>query len=84
MPVGAYGDIVVRENGRTSIPRKLHRWRPQIKIDTTFTLPQFLHLNATVTLLARATMECCLFVIAPGMILRLLFLMPHGILRAQI
>ena len=35
MPVGAYGDIVVRENGRTSIPRKLHRWRPQIKIDTT-------------------------------------------------
>ena len=59
MPVGAYGDIVVRENERISIPRPLHRWRPQIKIDTvssSYPFP-FLHLNATVTLQARATIE---------------------------
>jgi hypothetical protein len=63
MPVGAYGDIVVHENGRTSIPRKLHRWRPQIKIDTTTNngYPPFMHINATVTLLARATMETLSF-----------------------
>ncbi len=63
MPVGAYGDIVVRENGRTSIPRKLHRWRPQIKIGTTSdTLLNSVHdINATVTLLARATMDMLSF-----------------------
>jgi len=63
MPVGAYGDIVIRENERISIPRPLHRWRPQIKIDTTFIVSPFpfLHLNATVTLLARATIESWCF-----------------------
>jgi len=63
MPVGAYGDIVIRENGRISIPRPLHRWRPQIKIDTTLIVSPFpfLHLNATVTLLARATIDSWCF-----------------------
>jgi hypothetical protein len=63
MPVGAYGDMVIRENGRVSIARPLHRWRPQLKIDTTIinSLFPFLHLNATVTLLARATVDSWCF-----------------------
>jgi hypothetical protein len=63
MPVGAYGDIVIRENGRISIPRPLHRWRPQIKIDTTLINSPFpfLHLNATATLQARATIDSWCF-----------------------
>jgi hypothetical protein len=63
MPVGAYGDMVIRESGRISIARPLHRWRPQIKIDTTLinSLFPFLHLNATATLQARATIDSWCF-----------------------
>jgi hypothetical protein len=63
LPAGAYGDILVHENERVSIPRTLHRWRPQIKMDrtyTTFPFP-FMHINTTFTLLARATMDTLSF-----------------------
>jgi hypothetical protein len=64
MPVGAYGDIVVRENKRISITRPLHRWKPQIKIKSTGSsyggMP-FLGLSATVTLYARATIDSSCF-----------------------
>lgn len=62
IPAGAYGDIVLTDNGRKSIPRPLHRWKPQIKIEQTSNLyPPFLHLTATVTLQARATIDSWCF-----------------------
>jgi len=57
VPVGAYGDIVVRENERTSIPRLLHRWRPQIKVKS-ISSPEdmpFMQYDVTFTMQARAT-----------------------------
>lgn len=54
-PVGAFGDIVVAESGRTSINRPLHRWRPQI----TITGKEWggMQYTITFTLQARATVR---------------------------
>jgi len=57
VPVGAYGDIVVRANDRTSIPRILHRWKTQIKV-TSISSPEgfpFMKYEATLTMHARST-----------------------------
>lgn len=54
-PVGAFGDIVVAEGGRTSINRPLHRWRPQIQINGTDSLG--MQYTITLTLQARATVN---------------------------
>ena len=58
VPVGAFGDIVVRENGRTSISRPLHRWKPQIKVKS-ISSPDgfpFMKYEVTYTMHARATL----------------------------
>ena len=59
VPIYAYGDIVVQENERNSIPRTLHRWRPQIRV-TSISSPDgypFLKYNANFTLQARSTIN---------------------------
>jgi hypothetical protein len=55
--VGAYGDIVIRENGRTSISRPLHRWKPQIKVKSIGSsgIYPFIKYDITMTLHARST-----------------------------
>jgi hypothetical protein len=57
VPVGAYGDIVVRENGRTSISRPLHRWKTQIKVTSISSPENFpgIKYDVTFTLQARST-----------------------------
>jgi hypothetical protein len=53
-PVGAYGDIVVEEGGRTSMARTWHRWKPQIKVKGNKGAIQY---EVTFTLHARASVN---------------------------
>jgi hypothetical protein len=50
-----FGDLTVVEDNRLSIPRVVHRWRPQIKVESTGgSGPQ---ITATLTLHARSTLD---------------------------
>jgi hypothetical protein len=53
---------VISDGNRKSIPRTLHRWKPQIKIKSTgdsYGGMPFMGLSATLTLHARATIGSC-------------------------
>ena len=58
MPVGAYGKLVVTENGRTSIPRTVYKWNPKIKVQSDYTNSDgSKHTTANLSLYARATLS---------------------------
>ncbi len=58
MPVGAYGKLVVTENGRTSIPRMVYKWNPRITIQSDYVNPDGKkHTHVNLSLHARATID---------------------------
>jgi hypothetical protein len=62
VPVTAYGDLVITDGERESIPRPIYRWKPQFKIKYTganYGAMPFMQLNGTLTLQARAGMGSC-------------------------
>jgi len=54
-----FGDLTVVEDNRLSIPRVVHRWRPQIKVESAGDSGP--HVTATFTLHARSTLDSSSF-----------------------